>query len=80
MPGALDEGKVFVLGHVVNALGREFTDSFRKEMGIILDRCMFCVFAAKVNNRFFIGNQLPLETHFAAIDIEALDVLAGDIK
>jgi hypothetical protein len=80
MPGALNEGKVFILIHVVDAFGCEFTDPFREEMGVILDRCMFCIFAAQVNNRFFIGDELPFETHFAAIDVEALDVLAGDIK
>jgi hypothetical protein len=49
-------------------------------MGVILDRRVFCLFATQVNNRFFIGDQLPLETHFAPVNIEALNVLTGDIK
>ncbi len=80
MPGALNEGKVFVFLHVVNAFGGEFTDPFWKEMGVILYPGVFGVFSAKVNYRLLIGYQLPLKAHFAAIDIEALDVLAGNIK
>ncbi len=69
-----------VLCHIVDALGGEFLDRFRQQMSIIRHRHMLGFFTAQVDDRLFIGHQLPFEAHLGAIAIKQLDVLAGGVE
>ena len=82
--GALREGQVLVLVQIVNAFGGEHADRFRQAFAVVRHfhapgNFSFGFFGG-MHDGLFAFDELPFEGFFAAVDIEALAVLARGVE
>src|SRR5216683_694130 len=77
---ALNEGEMLMLLGVINALRGEAADRFGQQLRVIGHLDFLDLLPADVQDRFVAFDELPLERSLLAIDVEALDVLAGGME
>src|SRR5687767_4701560 len=65
---------------IVNAFGGEALDRFGKIPGVIGNLDLLNLLAADMENRFVAFSKLRFEGGLLAINVEALDVLAGGVE